>query len=165
MRGRGGPAAASFLCRRGEEGSGAGEEKPGPLPAGREPCRRTDAGPPPAGAGSRRRVGEKGLGSPGSSRRGRGAARVSREGMGRGEHLPRGRCQPGLPPRLRPARQGSAGRAGSRAGLPLPLARAVPRGGCRSRLGGRAGGAWPGRRAAVPPRRVGAPRPAAPAPA
>ncbi|XP_064013285.1 HSPB1-associated protein 1 isoform X4 [Pogoniulus pusillus] len=59
-----------------------------------------------------------------------------------------------LVPRLRPARQSAAGRARSRAELPLlPLARAVPRGARQSRPGGRNGGAWPGQKAVVLPYR------------
>lgn len=84
------------------------------------------------------------------------------------------RCHPGSPclraaqlshchHRAAPPR--AAGPAPSRGGLPLPFARAVPRGARQSRPGGRPGAAWPGRRrAAVLPRRVGAPGRSAPVP-
>ncbi|KAL9848715.1 HSPB1-associated protein 1 isoform 2-T2 [Geothlypis trichas] len=95
MRGRGGPAAASFLRRRGEEGTGAAEESR---------ARRPGEGAAPAGNGGVR-DGE-GTGPPPHGEQGRGARGRSAAARGRGRTGVTGKAgqlRPSRRHRLRPA--------------------------------------------------------------
>lgn len=115
-------------------------------------ARRPRGGSRTSGQRGRARRGGHGAGTlrgEGRGARGRSAAaQEQRPGVtgGAGE-LRLSRCQPAPP------------RRGSRAALPLPPPKAVPSEASPSRPAGRAAGAWLWRGAAVPPRRVGAPRP------